>query len=943
MIKKTRLLLLLVTVLCFTALFASCKKMPALNAPTGVTLDEAALTISWNAVENAQGYVIDINGEQQRTKKCAYSLSALKGGTYAIKVLAIGDGEVYADSAWSETVTYIKEPETGMTYKQINGNTAYEVVSAGSATGDVVIGAKYRGKPVVSIAASAFSGNRGITSLEIEEGIREIGDHAFYNCSYMTSVTLPESLESLGSYAFQSCRSLTKIKLPNRLTKVEDYTFSYCRALTEITFGTGIRELAAYAFSDCDKLTTVTLPDTLRSIGEMAFSNCGLQTVTLGNGVQTIGESAFYRCSELSTVTLGSALTSIGNMAFSECIVLDNVTVPDSVVSVGNQAFYSCVNLKTVHLGNGVQSIGTEAFNGTAIWIDEPTELVYVGDWLVGFKDANAQTEPITKVTIKENTVGIAMRTFYASKLQSVVIPDSVRYINTSAFNSCPSLYAVSIGAAVVSIDDSAFLNCKLLSNVIINSTVLRNIGANAFARCGRLDRITVPDRKDDTVALPASVERIGSFAFKDTKLWTDAEASGVVYVDKWVVGVNGEAETLTVQDGTVGVCDYAFYKTQAVKRIDLPDSVKIVGTGAFYGGGEGTLMQVRLPAGLTVINDYLFYRCFYLQSVNIPQTVTSVGRSAFHECVSLATLELPTELAKIADYAFYGCASLTSIKLGDRLTSVGASAFSGCKAVTKLEIGSGLATIGERAFNGCDALVELKLSEGLQTIGAYAFNKCIGLVEFTIPGTVVTIGERAFYGCTALKSLSVPDNVKTIGDYAFYGCGLQKLMLGNGLETIGDYAFRNCTVLHSVVIGNNITNMGMHAFYGCKILTVYCEAEKLPAGWSAIWNSSYRPVVWGCTLSEDRTYVVSFTKQTASIANSNAKNGIAAPKREGYVCVGWATEPGKTPSSYRTDEEGTENAEGYGTGFIYLAPNGTTLYAVWDAGSAVDGDGAAQ
>ena len=40
--------------------------------------------------------------------------------------------------------------------------------------------------------------------------------------------------------------------------------------------------------------------------------------------------------------------------------------------------------------------------------------------------------------------------------------------------------------------------------------------------------------------------------------------------------------------------------------------------------------------------------------------------------------------------------------------------------------------------------------------------------------------------------------------------------------------------------------NIGSQAFYDCKNLTIYCEAEEQPEGWSADWNKSRCPVVWG-------------------------------------------------------------------------------------------------
>jgi len=68
-----------------------------------------------------------------------------------------------------------------------------------------------------------------------------------------------------------------------------------------------------------------------------------------------------------------------------------------------------------------------------------------------------------------------------------------------------------------------------------------------------------------------------------------------------------------------------------------------------------------------------------------------------------------------------------------------------------------------------------------------------------------------------------------------------------------------------------------------------------------------------------DKTYVVSFTKSEGNIENSAANNGVSAPYRAGYVFGGWAVTEGGTTAAYTAANVNT-------------APNGTTLYAIWEA-----------
>lgn len=53
--------------------------------------------------------------------------------------------------------------------------------------------------------------NNQILSVIISDGISNISDYAFYNCSNLTSVTLPTDVGNIGKYAFYGCSSLNDV------------------------------------------------------------------------------------------------------------------------------------------------------------------------------------------------------------------------------------------------------------------------------------------------------------------------------------------------------------------------------------------------------------------------------------------------------------------------------------------------------------------------------------------------------------------------------------------------------------------------------------------------------------------------------------------------------------------------------------------------------------
>jgi uncharacterized repeat protein (TIGR02543 family) len=163
-----------------------------------------------------------------------------------------------------------------------------------------------------------------------------------------------------------------------------------------------------------------------------------------------------------------------------------------------------------------------------------------------------------------------------------------------------------------------------------------------------------------------------------------------------------------------------------------------------------------------------------------------------------------------------------------------------------------------------------------------------------------------------------MPATVESIDKFAFYNCtGLEEMVIPNSVTTIGDYAFRGCTGIRSVIIPGSVTEMGKHALHGTTKANIYCEALSVPAYWSERWNSSYRPVVWGCVLSDDGTYVVSVTMEEGTISNEKAKNSVTGPQRSGYTFSGWATDAEAMTVVYTAAQ-------------LTGVPQGTTLYAVW-------------
>ena len=929
--KKFRLLLgivcaLLLCVLCL----ASCGSK--LEAPTGLRLDTDTLVLSWDKNSEANGYSILIGEKEKVTRATSYPLNELAEGEHVIKVKALGDGKNTKDSEYA-VYTFEKDPETGLIYRLINDNTEYELIGAGSATGDVVMEVKYRKKYVTAIADAALANNDKITSFTINENITAIPKKMFYNCSSLASVVIPESVTYIGENAFQSCHSLTTVTIPSGVKEIKPYTFSYCRSLAEVKGGAGIEKIDSFAFAECSALPAFTLPSHVKSLGNYAFSGCKAMTrIHLNYGLESIGDYAFYSCNGFTSINLEEGLLSIGASAFEGCRALTALNLPATLSSIGNNAFAFCEALATVTGGEGIDAIGNNVLQGTAYYENYKGDIVYLGSWILACKDRKiSEGKDITDL-IKPGTTGIADYAFAAcTGFTGVSLPD-VKYIGRAAFNACTSLMDVRLGDSATYIGDGAFAACTILRNVYINTTEITYIGDSAFHNCKRLSKLDLPD----------TVEYIGANAFKGTAF--PAAVDGVIYVDNWAVGAKNQfISGVTIKEGTVGIAEYAFLQCPAISLVSMPKSLQRICRGSFL--LCSFIIVDQLPQNLTTIGDYAFYGCEggamgYRNGNNliVSDSVESIGRSAFYlSCVQGLTIS--GSCKSIGDYAFFGCPYLGKpvtneeidqetgnviptvtnhpVILEEGIEYIGSRAFYGCAGLEEISIPDSVTEMGIRTFYQCTALKKVELGAGLTSIPDFAFYECAALTDIVVPDSCTRIGKSAFYNCTALETVKFGRNLAEIDQYAFRGCtALTQVVANENLVTIGNYAFRGANNLTYILLNDDVIDVRMHAFYGALNATAYCEGAAPGSGWHERWNSSFRPVIWGCELSADGSYVVSFEKTATSIENFDAINGISAPMREGYTFAGWATVEDGTPV--------------YTAAEVMDAPDGTTLYAVW-------------
>ena len=320
-----------------------------------------------------------------------------------------------------------------------------------------------------------------------------------------------------------------------------------------------------------------------------------------------------------------------------------------------------------------------------------------------------------------------------------------------------------------------------------------------------------------------------------------DFESDGLCY--------NILSEGSEEENGTVEVTYQNFADNYVTGDLVIPScvtyegktyNVEVIGHSAF--DGCSSLTSVKIPNGVTRIDEWAFRRCSSLASVVIGDDVMDIGNQAFYECYALTSLKMGNGVSVIGYEAFYHC-GLTSVTIPNSVSEIGYGAFYFCTALTFVEIGDGCIRIWDRAFYYCTALTSVEMGNNVMEIGAEAF-RLTALTSVKIPNSVVTIGDSAFYDCDALTAVEIGNSVTTIGDKAFYNChALSSVEIGNSVASIGDAAFYNCSSLTSVEIPNSVTTIGDGAFAGSSLTSVEIPNSVTTIGDGAFAGSSLTSV----------------------------------------------------------------------------------------------------
>lgn len=276
----------------------------------------------------------------------------------------------------------------------------------------------------------------------------------------------------------------------------------------------------------------------------------------------------------------------------------------------------------------------------------------------------------------------------------------------------------------------------------------------NVPAGCAAIEGYIGTGGDDGHISIPAV---IGTYNICQTRSPSD-------YANIWGqinIATNTSVLQITIPEGVTNVGGFSYAVN--LTNVNLPSTLKIVGGYAFQ--GCSSLVSAALPVGTEEIWSRAFEGCEDLTTFIMPDTVRSVGTWAFYDS-GAETLKLSTGLTSIGEGAFMRCGGLGNVVIPSGVVNIPNSAFH-LAYITSLHLPEGITNIGTNAFFQI-SISRVTIPASVVTIRSNAFASCGSL-------TNVTFGNG---GPIALTSIEGGAFAPHLSSYQNYGLGITKASL---------------------------------------------------------------------------------------------------------------------------------------------------------------------
>ena len=305
---------------------------------------------------------------------------------------------------------------------------------------------------------------------------------------------------------------------------------------------------------------------------------------------------------------------------------------------------------------------------------------------------------------------------------------------------------------------------------------------------------------------------------------------------------------------------DNAFYYESSLTSVDIPDSVKIIGSQAFRGTS--------------------------ITSVTIPNKVESIGSNAFsYSSLTEIIFDDESSLTFIDNDAFRGT-RIATVTIPDSVEFIGNAAFAYTgNTLASVTFGNSLIYIGSEAFRG-SIIEEVALPDSVRYINSAAFGYMSNIDTLTLGSSLYYVGSSAFRSFIA-NELVIPSSTRHIETEAFWSSTLSSVEMYEGIINLSPTTFNSSPNIRVNYSGSTVPNYSLNNGTITYIPTPEPEPEPEPepvfvpedgilttALATDLIDDGEADIPYGYTTIADNAYYSSFYENT-NLTSVNIPNSV--------------------------------------------------------------------
>ncbi len=294
--------------------------------------------------------------------------------------------------------------------------------------------------------------------------------------------------------------------------------------------------------------------------------------------------------------------------------------------------------------------------------------------------------------------------------LKTIIIPGTVKRIETNAFAYNSTLETVIMEEGVEYIGNGAFRECKNLQTVQMPNSI-STMESQAFYY----------DTKLSNINISSGLENIPSYCFLRTNLKNVEIPTGVLTISDYAFSECSSLESIKISETVINISDCAFTQSPNLKNIIIDEN-----NNNFY-YSDGFLLGNNRTSIIMVLEEAIKDN-----TLIIPDTVTTLSANQIRSYSQIQTIKIPASVNSIN--ALFINNTVKEVLIDE-------------DNLTYETYQDGIYTKDGRNFvRYYGASNEVTIKDGVELIQAYAFyNTQVKMNNIVLPNSLKTIEGQAF------------------------------------------------------------------------------------------------------------------------------------------------------------------------------------------------------